>query len=230
MGGMTFTPALYGINGRAAEIARAAHSADIGAEHLFLAILHDGRSMPAQALGRLASLDQVEAAVAERMSRPDYSPSVAERRNGLPVIRWAGTRAAVTRGDSYIGVEHVFLEIIADRDTIPARVLADLGCLDQAEAAVTEAMNAPLVVPADAVLLPDGQLDGPLRLAIHECVPEGATFGFNRDTDGRPWVRIVGGDTRGVLNAALTRLGRDPLPADGTLPAGGALSADGAEG
>jgi hypothetical protein len=209
-------PQLYGIKGRAAEIARCANSQAIGAEHLFLAMIHDDESRLAQVLERLAGLDRIEVAVRERLNRPDYSPPEREFRNGFPVARWTGTMAATIRGDSYIGVDHVLLEIIRDRETIPARVLDGLGCRDQVEAAVTAAMNAPLGTPADAVFLPEGQqLDGALRLAIIESLPEGTTFAFNW-YEGRPWVVLHGpGDTRAVLNTALARLGRQTLSPDG---------------
>ena len=64
------------------------------------------------------------------------------------------------------------------------------------------------------MFLPEGQeLDGPLRRAIIDALPEGTTFGFNSDTDERTWMHVIGpGDggnpvlAREVLNTALASL------------------------
>jgi hypothetical protein len=62
------------------------------------------------------------------------------------------------------------------------------------------------------VFLPEDQeLDGPLEAAIRESLPGGATYGVST-RDGRIWIRVIGpGDTREVLNAALSSLGRPRL-------------------
>jgi hypothetical protein len=67
-------------------------------------------------------------------------------------------------------------------------------------------------VPESAVFLPEDQeLDGPLEAAIRESLPGGATYGVST-RDGRMWIRVIGpGDTREVLNAALSSLGRPRL-------------------
>jgi hypothetical protein len=123
-------------------------------------------------------------------------------------------------GDSYIGAEHALLAMLRARETVPARALADLADLDVLEAAVLEAKDA--VVgrpPADAVFLPEVQvMDGPLRNAVADALPDGTTFVFNRDAGGRTWMRVPGrGDgsdrelTSEVLNAALASLNRPML-------------------
>ena len=106
--------------------------------------------------------------------------------------------------------------------------LADLEAL---EAAVLEAKNAPAGGPAEGVVfLPEGQeLDGPLRRAIINALPEGTTFGFNSDTGERTWMHIIGpGDssnpvlTREVLNTAPASLNRPTLDSQaGPRPAVG---------
>ena len=77
----------------------------------------------------------------------------------------------------------------------------------------------------EAVFLPEGQgMDGPLASAIADALPEGTTFGFNQDADGRTWMCVIGpggsvgpggsagpGVTREVLNTALASLGRPAL-------------------
>jgi hypothetical protein len=131
-----------------------------------------------------------------------------------------GVGIAVEMGDSYLGVEHAFLAMIRNRETVPvpARALASLADLDALDAAVVEAMNAPIGPHEDAVFLPEGQqLDSPLSRAIVDALPEGATFGFN-GRDGRTWIHVFGPGgslgrevSREVLNTALVSLGRPTL-------------------
>jgi hypothetical protein len=200
------TPHYYEVRGRAAEIARSMGAGWVAPEHLLLAMLHDG-GWPVSVLtgAGLIDADQVEIAVVAAMNAPGYTPTV-----GAPL---AGGRTAGALCDSYIGLEHVFLEIIGDRAGLPARALAGLADLDAAEAAVLAAKNAPPRAPDDAVFLPDGQdLDSDLLAALEERVPAGASFGFNH-LDGRTWIHVWGdgvdgGAGRAVLDAALTSLGR----------------------
>jgi hypothetical protein len=123
-------------------------------------------------------------------------------------------------GDSYIGVEHALLAMIRIRETVPARALVALADLDALEAAVLAAKNAQAGgPPEDAVFLAEGQqMDGSLRRAIADALPEGTTFGFNSDEDERTWMHVIGpGDssdpvvTREVLNTALASLNRSTL-------------------
>ncbi len=45
----------------------------------------------------------------------------------------------------------------------------------------------------NAVFLPEGQeMDGPLRRAIIDALPERTTFGFNSDGDQRTWMHLIG--------------------------------------
>ena len=222
-GALSPTPHYYEIKGRAAEIARALGSPVGGAEHLFLGMLHDG-GWPVSVISGLVDLGQAEAAVLDILSGPGYSPPPPPRlprflvRDGY-VQTW-GAEVAFEMGDSYLGVEHAFLAMIRRRETVPARALAGLADLDALEAAVLGARNAPAGSPAeDAVFLPEGQkMDGPLRRAIMNALPEGTTFGFNHGGDERYWVHVFGpggslgsGVTREVLNAALASLKR-PRP------------------
>ena len=123
-------------------------------------------------------------------------------------------------GDSYLGLEHAFLAMIRNRETVPARALAGLADLDALEAAVLEAKNGPASgPPEDAVFLPDGLvMDSSLTRAIADALPEGTTFGFNNNADERTWMLVFGRDgsagpgvTRDVLNTALASLGRPAL-------------------
>jgi Clp amino terminal domain, pathogenicity island component len=220
VGALSPTPHYYEIKGRAAEIARALGSPVGGAEHLFLGMLHDG-GWPVNVISHLLDLGRAEAAVFGILSSPGYSPPPPP---GFLVpdgyVRTWGAEVAFEMGDSYIGVEHAFLAIIRMRETVPARALAGLVDLDALEAAVLEAKNAPAGgPPEDAVFLPEGQeMDGPLRRAVADALPEGTTFGFSSDQDERTWMHVIGpGDssdpvlTRGVLNTALASLNRRTL-------------------
>src|SRR5262245_57081741 len=166
------TPHYYEIKGRAAEIARALASPAGGAEHLFLAMLHDG-GWPLAVLSDLADLGRAEAEVLAIIRSAGYAPPPPPRvpvRDGF--VPPLGAAVAVEMGDSYLGLEHAFLAMIRGRDTIPSRVLADLADLDALEAAVLAAKIAPPGPSADAVLLPEGQqMNGPLRRAVISALP-----------------------------------------------------------
>jgi Clp amino terminal domain, pathogenicity island component len=217
---MSPTPHYYEIQGRAAEIARGLGSPVGGAEHLFLGMLHDG-GWPVSVVSHLVDPGRAEEAVLGLLDDPGYSPP-APSRFYVPsgyVQTW-GAGLARELGDSYLGVEHAFLAMMRQRDTVPARALAGLADLDAVEAAVLEAKNAPAgQAPDDAVFLPAGlTLDSPLTRAIADALPDGTTFGFNRDGDERTWIHVFGSDgsagpgvTREVLNTALASLGRPAL-------------------
>jgi hypothetical protein len=219
-GALSPTPHFYEIKGRAAEIARALGSPVGGAEHLFLAMLHDG-GWPVSVVSHLVDSGRVEAAVLAILSGPDYAPP-SPPRFYVPAgyVHLWGAELAVEMGDSYFGVEHAFLAMIRSRETVPARALAGLADLDAIEAAVLEAKDAPAgQAPEDAVFLPeDLVMDSPLTRAIADALPDGTTFGFNHGEDERTWMIVIGpggslgpGVTREVLNTALASLGRPAL-------------------
>ena len=171
---------------------------------------------------RLVDPGQAEAAVLGILNSPGYSPPPLPRIL-VPAgyMRAWGAEIAFEMGDSYLGVEHAFLAMIRMRETVPARALASLAELDELEAAVLEAKNAPAGgAPEDAVFLPEGQeMDGPLRRAVADALPDRTTFSFSGDDDDdRTWIRVIGpGDssdpevTHEVLNTALASLGRPTL-------------------
>jgi len=218
-GALSPTPHYYEIMGRAAEIARALGSPVGGAEHLFLGMLHDG-GWPVTAISGLVDFARAETAVRGILDSPDYSPPPAPQfpASIVPVQPSWGVGVAAEMGDSYLGVDHALLAMIRDRETVPARALAGLADLDALDAAVVEAMNAPVGPAEGAVFLPEGQqLDSPLSSAISDALPEGTTFGFN-GADGRTWIHVFGPGgslgpevSREVLNTALASLGRPAL-------------------
>ena len=151
------TPHYYMVEGRAAEIARSLGSPTAGAEHLFLAMLHDG-GWPVSAISGLVDLDRAEAAVRGILDSPGYSPPPPPRffvPSGYVQPSW-GARVAAEMGDSHLGLEHALLAMIRNRDTVPARALARLADLGALDAAVVEAANAPVGPHEHAALLPDG--------------------------------------------------------------------------
>jgi hypothetical protein len=70
----------------------------------------------------------------------------------------------------------------------------------------------------EVVYFPYRDLGEEIIDAIHQAVPDGATYGFNHDSY-RAWVRVSRpGNTREVLRAAFASLGRE-LPDDpGEMP------------
>ena len=151
------TPHYYEINGRAAEIARGLGSRVAGAEHLFLAMLHDG-GWPVSVISCLVDLDQAEAAVLGILNSPGYSPPPLPRFPGHAgdVQMW-GAQVALEMGDSYLGVEHAFLAMIRHLETVPARALAGLADLDALEAAVLEGQERPCGRPFRGRGVPAGR-------------------------------------------------------------------------
>jgi ATP-dependent Clp protease ATP-binding subunit ClpA len=207
--------------GRAAEIARARGSGTILGEHFFLGMVHDGTWHAMRALARVADLDAVEAAVLAILDDPGYRlPPVPDRparegRRPMVMQMW-GVRAAVRMGHRSITVDHAFLDLIGQPDTVPARALASLGLdLDALAETVTTDMNTPEPVPADAVYLPEGQeLDEPLKRALVTTMPRGTGLSLSPGSaasEGRPWIKVHTGDATTVLNTALTSLGRPTL-------------------
>jgi len=66
---------------------------------------------------------------------------------------------------------------------------------------------------AERVYSPYSDVNGEIIAAIHQAVPDGATFGFNHDYR-RAWVIVTKPrNTRDVLHAAFASLSRD-LPED----------------
>jgi Clp amino terminal domain, pathogenicity island component len=127
MGMLSPTPHYYMVEGRAAEIAQASGSPASGAEHLFLAMLHDG-GWPVSAITGLVDLARAEVAVRAILDGPGYSPPPPP---GFPALApsayvqqlW-GASTAAEMGDSHIGLEHAFLAMIRNRETIAARTRA----------------------------------------------------------------------------------------------------------
>ena len=218
-GMMSPTPHYYMVAGRAAEIARASGSPAVGAEHLFLGMLHDG-GWPVSVLSGLVDLARAEAAVDAIMDGPGYSPPSLPRPlvpSGYVQPTW-GVRVATQMGDSHLGLEHALLAMIRDRETVTARALAGLADLGELDAVVVAAASAPVRPHENAAFLPEGQqLDSALLGAISDALPEGATYGFN-GAEGRTWIHVFGPGgslgrevSREVLNTALVSLGRPGL-------------------
>jgi len=90
-------------------------------------------------------------------------------------------------GKSYVGVEHLFLAILRDRDAVPTQALARLIDLDQLEAGLLEEMASPGYAgqaPANAVWFPRSELQE--RLA---AMPPGTWHGWNV-ADDQAWIAV----------------------------------------
>jgi ATP-dependent Clp protease ATP-binding subunit ClpA len=90
-------------------------------------------------------------------------------------------------GHSYVGVEHLFLAIIRDRDSVPTQALARHLDLDQVEAGLIQEMASSGYAgqaPANAVWFPRSELAE--RLA---AVPPGTWHGWNVAGD-QAWIAV----------------------------------------
>jgi hypothetical protein len=204
----------YEIRGRAAEIARGRGSWIILAEHFFLGILHDGGGRCVNVLSLSVSLGEAESAVLAILDDPGYGLPAAPGRP-VPMIQqgmW-GIQAAVRMGNTVIAADHAFLDMIRQRDSVPARALARLGLdLDALDATVVSAMITPEPVPDDAVFLPAGvEFDDALKRSLRDSMPRGTGLTMYPLGD-RPWIKVNGPyDAGELLNAALAALGRPTL-------------------
>lgn len=212
---LRLTTGYHEIRGRAAEIARSQGSWIILAEHFFLGILHDGGQRCTKVLSQLVELGEAESAVLAILNDPGYALPVGPVRPMPMMIQkkiW-GVQAAVDLGHAVISIDDAFLDLIRQRDTVPARALADLDLdLDAMDIAVVEDMTAPVPVPDGAVFLPDGlEFDDLLTRAVRDALPRGAGVSISPPSH-RPWLTVTGPcDATEILNAALAALGRPTL-------------------
>lgn len=165
-------------------------------------------------LSQSVDLGEAESAVLAILNDPGYALPPGPGRP-VPMIQKAiwGVQAAARIGDTVISVDHAFLDMIRQSDTVPVQALVSLGLdLDAVDVAVTEAMSAPAPVPDDAVFLPDGlEFDDLLHRAIRDALPRGAGLSVSSRGD-RPWLKVTGPcDTADILNTALAALGRPTL-------------------
>ncbi|HLK73862.1 MAG TPA: Clp protease N-terminal domain-containing protein [Streptosporangiaceae bacterium] len=97
------------------------------------------------------------------------------------------TAVAQEMGHPYVGVEHLFLAIIRDRDAVPTQALAELVDLDRVEAGLLEVMASSGYAgqaPPGAIWFPRGELEE--RLA---AMPPDARFGWNVAGD-QAWIAV----------------------------------------
>ncbi len=90
-------------------------------------------------------------------------------------------------GNSYVGVEHLFLAIIRDRDAVPTQALARLIDLGQVEAGLLGEIASPGYAgqaPANAVWFPSSELQERLS-----AVPPGTWHGWNAAGD-QAWIAV----------------------------------------
>jgi hypothetical protein len=213
-GALRLTTSYHEARGRAAEIAWGRGSWIILAEHFFLGMLHDGGWQCIRVLSQLTDLGEVESAVLAILDAPGYALPPGPARP-VPMFQkeiW-GVQDAERMGHPVISVEHAFLDMIRQRDTVPSLALVGLGVdLDAVEAAVVGAMTASAHVPDGAVFLPDGQeCDDLLYGAVRDALPRGAGLSISPRGE-RPWLKVAGPyDTAEILNAALEALGRPTL-------------------
>jgi ATP-dependent Clp protease ATP-binding subunit ClpA len=116
----------------------------------------------------------------------------------------SAARLAREMEHSYVGVEHLLLAMVRDRNAVPAQVLAGITNLDQVEARLREVMASEGYAgepAAHAEWLLACELPA-LLPALARCVPAGVKYGVNVVGD-RAWVIVdKPGDTRATVAAA----------------------------
>jgi hypothetical protein len=131
----------------APEAARSLGHNFVGTEHLLLGLFSEPQGLAALALAE-AGVDRaaVETKVTEivprtpepRLENPLYTPRASLALQGA-------LGEALRLGHNYIGTEHILLGVIRDRDTLAARILAELGLSAEALRHRLEAMLAALL-------------------------------------------------------------------------------------
>ena len=124
-----FTPrARTTVNGAAAAARALGHNC-VGPEHILLGLFADPQGLAALVLAE-AGVERatVEARVLDAIPRgdeplldnPPYIPQASLALQGA-------LGEALRLGHNYIGTEHILLGVLRDRDTLPVRILGDLG-------------------------------------------------------------------------------------------------------
>ncbi|MFJ1457263.1 Clp protease N-terminal domain-containing protein [Nocardia wallacei] len=136
---LTLTPRTNWVFGYAQAVARERGHDYIGPEHLQLAILDNPDAVPVHVLGRLGGEAREIAETLRTAMRSDaYEPAASRNR----IVGAAGDLAR-RFGHDYIGVEHLQLALLRNRDCLAIRELAGAGVsLDEFEEALTEAMRS----------------------------------------------------------------------------------------
>ncbi len=114
----------------AQEEARMLHHNYIGAEHILLALIHEGTGTAASALGSLGITEEAARQQVEEISgRGQQDPP----RGHIPFTPLAkktlelSLREAIALGNNFIGSEHILLGLIRDGDNPATQVLNRLG-------------------------------------------------------------------------------------------------------
>jgi hypothetical protein len=109
-------------------------------------------------------------------------------------------------GHSYLGVEHLFLAIMQDRDAVPTQALARIADIHEVEANLRDEMASPGYAgasPANAAWFPVSELHDLLRV-IPRCIAPGVRYGFNIKGD-QAYIHVQEpGDTAAAVAAART--------------------------
>ncbi len=122
----------------------------IGTEHLLLGILRDGQGVAARVLGSLgvelrAARDAAEAMLGEPVEHPSsdepapppgWMPYVPRLRKVLSLAAEEARRL----GHDHVGTEHLLLAIIREGEGVAAKILKQLGALDEAARVQTLAL------------------------------------------------------------------------------------------
>ncbi|GAA4397134.1 Clp protease N-terminal domain-containing protein [Tsukamurella soli] len=113
----------------AQEAARATRSPVIGTEHLLLGLFDQPDGLAAQALRAAGVTDEALRGAVAAVSAPGsdepsgHIPFDTSAKKAIELT----VREALRLGHNYVGTEHILLGLLADPDTVAARLLSGLG-------------------------------------------------------------------------------------------------------
>ena len=103
----------------------------IGTEHLLLGLLKDGQNRAIQVLNHLgADLDTLKHSIEDYVSKPGVGNKAPEGAEFAPRAKQSvemAAREAKALGTRDVGVEHLLLALLHDREGVAAQVLARAG-------------------------------------------------------------------------------------------------------
>jgi Clp amino terminal domain, pathogenicity island component len=213
---------------RSSQVALRRGVGQIGSEHLLIGLLEESSCAGARLLAELGiTLDKVLRQLdraGERGAEPEppptgpCEPTVALTAAAVPVLELARQQAVQDGSGGRVGTQHYLLGLLAQQDTVAAKLLASFGVdytLAKArlmELGEEEPMEPPRPAPARVrsntkrVEVPNDDRFETLVGEVARLLPAGAPLGFNSDGE-IAWIVTSGNvDLAGLVERARARI------------------------